>query len=137
MLSLQKGSWQASLFCLDRWLSKGIKPAKSNKTSVLGHETVSGKLIGLLLSAKTYLSAEHDDMKKGSMRQVAHSILNSPSLLGKIKLFFFFFFKKKRSFVRHLGHTEVRALRNSRTQNSLVLRGKGDKNHGTLNCDRH
>lgn len=87
MLSLQKGSWQSSLLCLDRWLSKGIKPAKSNKTSVLAHETVSGKLIGLLLSAKTYLNSEHDDMKKGSTRQVAHSIINSPSMPGKIDFF--------------------------------------------------
>lgn len=42
-----------------------------------------------------------------------------------------------RSFVRHLGHPEVRELRNRRTQNSFVLRWKGDKNAGTLNGDRH
>lgn len=48
-------------------------------------------------------------------------IIDSPPVLGKIKHFL------TRSFIRHLGHTEVRGEKNNRTQNSTALRGKDDK----------
>lgn len=55
------------------------------------------------------------------MRRDSHPVINSPSVLGKIKHFL------TRSFVRHLGHTEVREEKNNRAQNSTALRGKDDK----------
>lgn len=39
---------------------------KSNGVSIPGHKTISGKLIGLLLSAEIFCRKEHDDTEEAA-----------------------------------------------------------------------
>lgn len=114
---LGKCGWHSSQLCLDLWLRKGITPARSDETSVPGHKTILGKLIGLLPPAEIYYTEVITTQRRQRASHNKFSIV-----LGKIKHFL------THSFVRHLGHTEVRGKKkNNRIQNSTALRGKDDK----------